>query len=106
MLRSVSVNKIFNISSIEIEEALYKHPHVLAVAVVAMPDPKWGETPCAFVELAAGAEVSISDLVDWCRDRLASYKVPRNFVFEPIVKTSTGKVQKFELRARAKKLTI
>ena len=95
-----------NISSIEVEEALYKHPEILEAAVVARPDVKWGETPCAFVELAAGAKVSISDLVDWCRDRLASYKVPRNFVFEPIVKTSTGKVQKFELRARAKKLTI
>ena len=95
-----------NISSIEIEEVLYKHPQVMAAAVVAMPDPKWGETPCAFVELVAGAEVPISDLVDWCRDRLASYKVPRNFVFESIAKTSTGKVQKFELRARAKKLTI
>ncbi len=105
-LKDIIISGGENISSIEIEEVLYKHPHVLAAAVVAMPDPKWGETPCAFVELAAGAKVSISDLVDWCRDRLASYKVPRNFIFEPIVKTSTGKVQKFELRARAKKLTI
>jgi fatty-acyl-CoA synthase len=94
-----------NISSIEIEEVLYKHPEVVVAAVVAMPDPKWGETPCAFVELVAGAEVSDSDLVAWCSDHLASYKVPRNFVFESIAKTSTGKVQKFELRARAKKLT-
>ena len=94
-----------NISSIEIEEVLYKHPEVLVAAVVAMPDPKWGETPCAFVELVAGAEVSDSDLVAWCSDHLASYKVPLNFVFESIAKTSTGKVQKFELRARAKKLT-
>ena len=95
-----------NISSIEIEEVLYKHPEVMAAAVVAMPDPKWGETPCAFVELVAGAEASASDFFEWCSDRLASYKVPRSFVFEPIAKTSTGKVQKFELRARAKKLAI
>ena len=94
-----------NISSIEIEEALHKHPDVLSAAVVAMPDPRWGETPCAFVELATDSVVSKDDLIDWCRARLAGFKIPHHFVFEPIAKTSTGKVQKFELRARAKNLT-
>ena len=94
-----------NISSIEIEEVLYKHPQVMAVAVVAMPHLKWGETPCAFVELAPNAHVSTDDLIDWCKPQLASFKVPRQFVFEPIVKTSTGKVQKVLLRQQAAKLS-
>ncbi|WP_027015055.1 acyl-CoA synthetase [Comamonas composti] len=91
-----------NISSIEVEDALYRHPAVLAAAVVAKPDPKWGETPCAFVEIKAGAEVTVEDIVAHCKQHLAGYKVPRAVVFGELPKTSTGKIQKFELR---KKLT-
>ena len=90
-----------NISSLEVEDALYRHPAVMACAVVAKPDAKWGETPLAFVELKAGAEVQAKDLVAHCRGLLAAYKVPREVRFEPIPKTSTGKIQKFVLRERA-----
>jgi len=90
-----------NISSLEVEDALYRHPAVMACAVVAKPDAKWGETPLAFVELKAGAEVQPEDLVAHCRGLLAGYKVPREVRFEPIPKTSTGKIQKFVLRERA-----
>ncbi len=91
-----------NISSIEIETVLYRHPAVLEAAVTAMPDDKWGETPCAFVELRSDAEgITESDLIDFCRDNMAHFKAPRKVVFGPLPKTSTGKVQKFELRARA-----
>ena len=93
-----------NISSIEIEEVLHKHALVVSAAVVAIADVKWGETPCAFVEVAEGAQLSSAQLVGWCLEHMASYKVPRNFVFEAIPKTSTGKVQKFLLRQRAVKL--
>jgi fatty-acyl-CoA synthase len=91
-----------NISSIEVEDALYKHPAVAAAAVVAKPDEKWGETPCAFVEIKAGENVTADDLIAWCRDNLASYKCPRHIVFTELPKTSTGKIQKFKLRAMAK----
>ena len=91
-----------NISSIEIEEVLYKHPAVVAVAVVAMPDEKWGETPCAFVQLNTEGSTSEAELSQWCRDNMASYKLPRKFIFEDIPKTSTGKVQKFILRERVR----
>ena len=91
-----------NISSLEVEDALYRHPAVLSCAVVARPDPKWGEAPLAFVELKAGASVSAADLVAHCKALLAGYKVPRDIRFEPIPKTSTGKIQKFELRQRVK----
>jgi fatty-acyl-CoA synthase len=91
-----------NISSIEVEDALYKHPAVMAVAVVAKPDEKWGETPCAFVELKAGASASSDELMQWCRKHLAAYKCPRYVVFAEIPKTSTGKIQKFKLREMAK----
>jgi len=91
-----------NISSIEVEDALYKHPAVQAAAVVAKPDDKWGETPCAFVELKPGTEATQQDLLDWCRKNLASYKCPRYIVFAELPKTSTGKVQKFKLRDMAK----
>jgi fatty-acyl-CoA synthase len=91
-----------NISSIEVEDALYKHPAVMAVAVVAKPDDKWGETPCAFVELKAGMSATADELVQWCRKHLAGYKVPRTIVFAEIPKTSTGKIQKFKLREMAK----
>jgi fatty-acyl-CoA synthase len=91
-----------NISSIEVEDALYKHPAVAAAAVVAKPDEKWGETPCAFVELRPGAQASADELIQWCRQHLASYKCPRFVVFAEIPKTSTGKIQKFKLREMAK----
>jgi len=90
-----------NISSIEVEEALYRHPAVAVAAVVAMPHEKWGETPCAFIELTAGHEVDDATLRGWCRDHLAPYKVPGRIVFDAIPRTSTGKIQKFVLRERA-----
>ena len=91
-----------NISSIEIEDVLYKHPAVIAAAVVSMPHEKWGETPCAFVELNDNNSVNEDELRQWCRDNMASYKLPRKFIFEEIPKTSTGKVQKFTLRDRVR----
>ena len=91
-----------NISSIEVEDVLYKHPAVSACAVVGKPDEKWGETPCAFLELKPGAQVSADEIIAWCREHLARYKVPRHVVFEDLPKTSTGKIQKFNLRERAK----
>ncbi len=91
-----------NISSIEVEDALFKHPAVAAAAVVAKPDDKWGETPCAFVELKDGQQVSPDELIAWCRERLAPYKLPRHVVFGELPKTSTGKVQKFVLREKAR----
>jgi fatty-acyl-CoA synthase len=93
-----------NISSIEVEDALYRHPAVALVAVVARPDAKWGEHPCAFVELKPGATASSNEMIAHCRQHLASYKLPRTIVFEALPKTSTGKVQKFVLRERAKAL--
>jgi fatty-acyl-CoA synthase len=93
-----------NISSIEVEDALYKHPAVQAAAVVAKPDEKWGETPCAFVELKPGAQASTEDIVAWCRKHLAAYKCPRYVVFTELPKTSTGKIQKFRLREQAKEV--
>jgi fatty-acyl-CoA synthase len=94
-----------NISSIEIEDVLYRHPAVMAVAVVAKPDPKWGETPCAFVELRPGARVSESELVAHCRAHLAHFKAPRSIVFGDLPKTSTGKIQKFVLREQARSVS-
>ncbi len=91
-----------NISSIEVEDALYKHPAVGTAAVVAKPDDKWGETPCAFVELKPGTQASNDELLQWCRKHLAAYKCPRYVVFADIPKTSTGKIQKFKLREMAK----
>jgi fatty-acyl-CoA synthase len=91
-----------NISSIEVEDALYKHPAVQAAAVVAMPDEKWGETPCAFVELKPDQDASPEDIIAWCRQHLASYKCPRTVIFTELPKTSTGKVQKFQLREMAR----
>ncbi len=93
-----------NISSIEVEEALYRHPAVAVAAVVAMPHEKWGETPCAFIELAPGQQADADDLRQWCRDQLAAYKVPGRFVFAPVPRTSTGKIQKFALREQAKEI--
>jgi fatty-acyl-CoA synthase len=94
-----------NISSIEVEDALYRHPAVLACAVVARPDARWGETPLAFVELRPGAQVGAEELIAHCRALLAGYKVPREIRFEEIPKTSTGKIQKFALRERAKSVS-
>lgn len=95
-----------NISSIEVEDALYAHPSVAHCAVVAKPDEKWGETPCAFIELKPGltANPDPTELITWCRDRLAHFKAPRHVVFREIPKTSTGKIQKFKLRDEAKLL--
>jgi fatty-acyl-CoA synthase len=91
-----------NISSIEVEDALYKHPAVQAAAVVAKADDKWGETPCAFIELKPGQTATGEELVAWCKTNLAHYKVPRHIVFAELPKTSTGKIQKFKLREMAK----
>ena len=88
-----------NISTIEVEDILYRHPAIMEVAVVARPDEKWGETPCAFVTLKAGAEdTTEEDIIEFCRNQLARFKVPRTVVFGPLPKTSTGKMQKFILR--------
>ncbi|MDB9890098.1 acyl-CoA synthetase [Alphaproteobacteria bacterium] len=89
-----------NISSIEIEDVLHKHPAVGNVAVVAMPHEKWGETPCAFIEITDGKNASQDELREWCRQNLAGFKVPSDFRFESIPKTSTGKIQKYALRQR------
>ena len=91
-----------NISSIEVEDAIYKHPEVVAVAVVAKEDEKWGETPCAFIELSDGSTVSEIELKDHCKSLLAGFKVPRYFNFRELPKTSTGKIQKFKLREQTK----
>ena len=94
-----------NISTIEVEDVLYSHPSVLEAAVVARPDDKWGETPCAFVTLKAdAAAVSAEELIAWCRSRLARFKVPKRVVFGPLPKTSTGKIQKNLLRDQARAL--
>ncbi len=90
-----------NVSSLEVEDALCSHPAVLSAAVVARPDEKWGETPCAFVELRDGAAATEGDLVAFCRERIARFKCPKAVVFGPLPRTSTGKVQKFLLRERA-----
>ena len=94
-----------NISSLEVEDVLYRHPAVLAAAVVAKPDPKWGETPCAFVELKPNAKVSEMELIEFCRGQMAKFKAPRAVVFGELPKTSTGKIQKFVLRDKAKSTT-
>jgi fatty-acyl-CoA synthase len=94
-----------NISSLEVEEALYRHPEIMEAAVVARPDPKWGESPCAFVTLKPGAKaISADDVIAFCRANMAAYKIPRTVVFGPLPKTSTGKIQKFVLREQAAKL--
>jgi len=93
-----------NISSIEVEDALYKHPAVAAAAVVAKPDDKWGESPCAFIELKPGAKASAEDLIAHCRQNLAGFKCPRHILFVELPKTSTGKIQKFKLREMARRV--
>jgi fatty-acyl-CoA synthase len=94
-----------NISSIEVENVLYSHPSVMEAAVVARPDDYWGETPCAFVTLKQGAEASGEEIIDFCRERLAHFKAPKTVIFEELPKTSTGKIQKFVLRERARTLS-
>jgi fatty-acyl-CoA synthase len=91
-----------NISSIEVEDALYRHPAVVAAAVVAQPDPRWGEVPCAFVELKDGVSLDEADLLNHCRQHLARFKMPKRIVFGALPKTSTGKIQKFLLRQQVK----
>lgn len=94
-----------NISSLEIEEVLYSHPLVMEAAVVAKPDPKWGETPCAFVDLTPDSkEIAPEEIIQYCRDNMAHFKVPRIVIFGSLPKTSTGKIQKFVLRDRAKNI--
>jgi len=94
-----------NISSLEVEECLYRHPQVMEAAVVARPDPRWGESPCAFVTLRPDAtDVDAAAIVAWCREHLARFKVPRTVVFGPLPKTATGKIQKFVLRETARGL--
>ncbi|SFX05660.1 acyl-CoA synthetase [Marinospirillum alkaliphilum] len=93
-----------NISSIEVEDVLYRHPAVSEAAVVARPDEKWGETPCAFINLKAGAQVTEQEIIDFCRDNMAKFKAPKTVVFGELPKTSTGKIQKFVLRDRVKTL--
>jgi fatty-acyl-CoA synthase len=94
-----------NISTIEVESVLYRHPAVFEAAVVARPDPTWGETPCAFVTLKPGAAASEAEIIAFCRDNMARFKAPKTVVFGPLPKTSTGKMQKYVLRARAKELS-
>jgi fatty-acyl-CoA synthase len=91
-----------NISSLEVESALHQHPAILLAAVVAAPDPKWGEVPCAFIEAKPGVAVTSEELTSFCRSRLPGFKVPRRFVFRELPKTATGKIQKFVLRQDAR----
>ena len=91
-----------NISSLEVEDALFRHPAVLAAAVVSMPDAKWGEVPCAFIELKEGMQPTEQEIIEHCRERLARFKVPKRVVFGALPKTSTGKIQKFVLRTQVK----
>jgi fatty-acyl-CoA synthase len=93
-----------NISTIEVESVLYRHPKVMEAAVVARPDATWGETPCAFVTLKPGFQTTADEIIAFCRDNLAHYKCPRTVVFSDLPKTSTGKIQKFALREKAKAL--
>ncbi len=93
-----------NISTVEVEDALYAHPAVLEAAVVARPDTKWGETPCAFVTLKEGRQASAEEIIAFCRERLAGFKIPRSVIFGPLPKTATGKIQKFALREQARSL--
>ena len=94
-----------NISSIEIENTIAKHPSVSLTAVVAKPDEKWGEIPCAFIELIDGKRATEKEIINFCRETLAGFKLPRKVVFSSLPKTSTGKIQKFELRKKAKELS-
>jgi len=93
-----------NISSIEVESVLFKHPKILEAAVVASADAKWGEVPCAFVTLKQGEHLTVDELIAYCREEIAGFKIPKKVAFGPIDKTSTGKVQKYLLREKADQL--
>ena len=99
-LKDVIISGGENISSVEVEGFLYRHPAVAAAAVVAKPDEKWGEVPCAFVELKPGETVGEAEFLDWCRGQMAGFKRPKQVVFGELPKTSTGKIQKFVLRQK------
>ena len=101
-LKDVIISGGENISSVEVEAVLYRHAAVQAAAVVAMPHEKWGEVPCAFIELRPGVEATAEEITSFCREHLAGFKTPKAVVFETLPKTSTGKIQKFQLRDRAK----
>ena len=103
-LKDVIISGGENISSVEVEAVLHRHPAVGVASVVARYDAKWGEVPCAFVELRAGQTLTEDALIRFCRDHLAGFKVPKSVIFEPIPKTATGKIQKFQLRARVKQI--
>ena len=97
-LKDIIISGGENISSVEVESTLFKHPAVAAAAVVAMPHEKWGEVPCAFVETIPGGKVSVEEIIAFCRERMAGFKCPKKVVFMELPKTATGKIQKFELR--------
>jgi fatty-acyl-CoA synthase len=103
-LKDVIISGGENVSSVEVEAVLYRHPDIQTAAVVARPDPKWGEAPCAFVELRPGASATQADIIAFCRSQLAGFKTPKSVIFEVIPKTSTGKIQKFQLRNRVKEM--
>ena len=103
-LKDVIISGGENVSSVEVEAVLYRHPDIQTAAVVARPHPKWGEAPCAFVELRNGSQADEASIIAFCREHLAGFKTPKSVIFEPIPKTSTGKVQKFQLRNRIKEL--
>ncbi len=105
-LKDVIISGGENISSVEVEAVLFRHPVVQAAAVVAMPHEKWGEVPCAFVELRPGMETTPDDIIQFCREHLAGFKTPKAVVFSELPKTSTGKIQKFQLRDAAKSMSI
>jgi len=106
-LKDIIISGGENISSLEVENVLYRHPDVLEAAVVARPCKKWGETPCAFIELKPGVpDVSADHIIDYCKENLAGYKVPKTVIFGTLEKTSTGKIQKFALREKAKNLPV
>jgi fatty-acyl-CoA synthase len=94
-----------NISSIEVENMLYRHPAIMEAAVVARPDEKWGETPCAFVTLKDGETLTETEVTDFCRANMAGFKIPKTIVFGPLPKTSTGKIQKFILRDQTRDMS-
>jgi fatty-acyl-CoA synthase len=104
-LKDVIISGGENISSVEVEAVLYRHPAIQSAAVVAKPDPRWGEVPCAFIELQPGHEATESDIIDFCRDHLAGFKIPKAVIFSDLPKTSTGKIQKFQLRVAVKSLS-
>ena len=99
-LKDIIISGGENISSVEIEGALHRHPAVSLAAVVAKPDDKWGEVPCAFVELKDGAVTTEQEIIDFCREKLAGFKRPKQVIFGELPKTATGKIQKFELRKK------